>query len=137
MLKHSRIDGQNFYGTIAVISAIVFAVVFSAVFIFSAFTLNKNLDIHDKYPLEITSNSHEMRKNISHMEVALGRLTSDTSAKNIRLVNMIAAPEGIKAVREAHPDVDIYVAAIDQGLNEHGYIVPGLGDAGDRLFGTK
>ena len=57
--------------------------------------------------------------------------------KNIRLVNMIAAPEGIKAVREAHPDVDIYVAAIDQGLNEHGYIVPGLGDAGDRLFGTK
>ena len=57
--------------------------------------------------------------------------------KNIRLVNMIAAPEGIKAVQQAHPDVDIYVAAIDQKLNEHGYIVPGLGDAGDRLFGTK
>lgn len=57
--------------------------------------------------------------------------------KHIRLVNMIAAPEGIRAVQQAHPDVDIYVAAIDQGLNEHGYIVPGLGDAGDRLFGTK
>ena len=56
---------------------------------------------------------------------------------NIRLVNLIAAPEGIKAVQEAHPDVDIYVAAIDEYLNDHGYIIPGLGDAGDRLFGTK
>jgi len=58
-------------------------------------------------------------------------------AKNIRLMCLIAAPEGIKMVMDAHPDVDIYVAAIDQKLNEHGYIVPGLGDAGDRLFGTK
>ncbi|MDO4568045.1 MAG: uracil phosphoribosyltransferase [Clostridia bacterium] len=57
--------------------------------------------------------------------------------KHIKLCNIIAAPEGIKAVREAHPDVDIYVACIDERLNEHGYIVPGLGDAGDRLFGTK
>ena len=55
----------------------------------------------------------------------------------IRLVNLIAAPEGIKRVQADHPDVDIYVAALDQRLNEHGYIVPGLGDAGDRLFGTK
>ncbi len=56
---------------------------------------------------------------------------------NIRLVNLIAAPEGIERVRSEHPDVDIYVAALDEKLNEHGYIVPGLGDAGDRLFGTK
>lgn len=56
---------------------------------------------------------------------------------NIRLVNLIAAPEGIRRVQQDHPDVDIYVAACDERLNEHGYIVPGLGDAGDRLFGTK
>jgi uracil phosphoribosyltransferase len=57
--------------------------------------------------------------------------------KNIKLMCLVAAPQGIKAVMEAHPDVDIYVAAIDECLNDHGYIVPGLGDAGDRLFGTK
>jgi uracil phosphoribosyltransferase len=55
----------------------------------------------------------------------------------IKLMCLISAPEGIQAVQETHPDVDIYVAAIDDHLNEHGYIVPGLGDAGDRLFGTK
>ena len=58
-------------------------------------------------------------------------------AKNIKLVNLVGAPEGVKAVEEAHPDVDIYLAALDEKLNEHGYIVPGLGDAGDRIFGTK
>ena len=57
--------------------------------------------------------------------------------KHIKLMNIIAAPEGIKTVQEAHPDVEIYVAALDQGLNDHSYIVPGLGDAGDRIFGTK
>ena len=57
--------------------------------------------------------------------------------KHIRLVNLIAAPEGIAKVQAAHPDVDIYVAGLDERLNDHGYIVPGLGDAGDRLFGTK
>ena len=56
---------------------------------------------------------------------------------NIRLVNLIAAPEGIARIQKDHPDVDIYVAGLDDHLNEHGYIVPGLGDAGDRLFGTK
>jgi len=55
----------------------------------------------------------------------------------IKLMCLIAAPEGIQAVQQEHQDVDIYVAAIDERLNEHGYIVPGLGDAGDRLFGTK
>ena len=56
---------------------------------------------------------------------------------NVRLLNLIAAPEGIKRVQDEHPDVDIYVAGLDEKLNDHGYIVPGLGDAGDRLFGTK
>jgi uracil phosphoribosyltransferase len=58
-------------------------------------------------------------------------------AKNIKFMCLIAAPEGVKALEEAHPDVDIYIAALDEKLNDHGYIVPGLGDAGDRLFGTK
>ena len=56
---------------------------------------------------------------------------------NIRLLNLIAAPEGIARMQKDHPDVDIYVAGLDSHLNDHGYIVPGLGDAGDRLFGTK
>ena len=58
-------------------------------------------------------------------------------AKSIKLVNLVAAPEGIAEVQKYHNDVDIYVASIDEKLNDHGYIVPGLGDAGDRLFGTK
>ena len=57
--------------------------------------------------------------------------------KSIIMMNIIGCPEGIKAVQEAHPDVDIYVAACDEKLNEHCYIIPGLGDAGDRIFGTK
>ena len=57
--------------------------------------------------------------------------------KHIKLMNVLAAPEGIQAVREAHPDVEVYVAGVDEKLNDHGYIVPGLGDAGDRIFGTK
>ena len=56
---------------------------------------------------------------------------------NIRLMCLVAAPEGLAKVQEAHPDVDIYVAAVDDHLNENAYIVPGLGDAGDRIFGTK
>ena len=56
---------------------------------------------------------------------------------SIRLMNLVAAPQGVAAVQAAHPDVDIYVAAVDEGLNEDAYIVPGLGDAGDRIFGTK
>ena len=57
--------------------------------------------------------------------------------KHIKLMNIIAAPEGVERVRKDHPDVAIYCAALDEKLNEHGYIVPGLGDAGDRIFGTK
>lgn len=67
---------------------------------------------------------------------AVDRL-KETNPKSIRLVCLLAAPEGLKNLREAHPDVDIFTAAIDRGLNDHGYILPGLGDAGDRLFGTK
>lgn len=58
-------------------------------------------------------------------------------ASNIKFVCLVAAPEGVKALEKAHPDVDIYTAALDEKLNDKGYIVPGLGDAGDRLFGTK
>ena len=57
--------------------------------------------------------------------------------RNIIMMNIIGCPEGIKAVQEAHPDVEIFLAAVDEKLNEHAYIVPGLGDAGDRIFGTK
>ena len=57
--------------------------------------------------------------------------------KNIIMMNVIGCPEGVKAVQEAHPDVEMYLAALDEKLNDHAYIVPGLGDAGDRIFGTK
>ncbi len=64
-------------------------------------------------------------------------LLKKRGAKSIRLMCLIASPEGLAALQKAQPDVDIYVAAVDERLNENGYIVPGLGDAGDRLFGTK
>ncbi|MGL4736704.1 MAG: uracil phosphoribosyltransferase [Cellulosilyticaceae bacterium] len=69
--------------------------------------------------------------------VAAVQFIKDKGAKNINFLCLIAAPEGIKKLQEAHPDVQIYVACLDEKLNDHGYIVPGLGDAGDRLFGTK
>ncbi|MCM1057473.1 MAG: uracil phosphoribosyltransferase [Firmicutes bacterium] len=65
------------------------------------------------------------------------QMLKDRGCKNIHFMCIIAAPEGIKAMEEAHPDVDMYVGALDERLNDHGYIVPGLGDAGDRIFGTK
>ena len=61
----------------------------------------------------------------------------ERGCKNIIMMNIIGAPEGVAAVQKAHPDVDIYLAALDEKLNDHAYIVPGLGDAGDRIFGTK
>ena len=57
--------------------------------------------------------------------------------RSIKLMSIIAAPEGVTRMQQEHPDVDIYIAALDDHLNSHGYIVPGLGDAGDRIFGTK
>ncbi|MDD6158312.1 MAG: uracil phosphoribosyltransferase [bacterium] len=65
------------------------------------------------------------------------KFLKETGARSIKLMCIIGAPEGVKVMQEAHPDVDIYVAAMDEHLNEIGYIVPGLGDAGDRIFGTK
>ena len=64
------------------------------------------------------------------------RMLKDKGCTDIRLMCLVAAPEGVKKVQEAHPDVDIYTAALDECLNDHAYIVPGLGDAGDRIFGT-
>ena len=69
--------------------------------------------------------------------VAAIQMLKDKGVKNIRFLCIIAAPEGVEAMKKAHPDVDIYIGALDEHLNEHGYIVPGLGDAGDRIFGTK
>ena len=64
-------------------------------------------------------------------------LIKQRGARHIKFIGLIAAPEGLKALHAAHPDVDIYVGALDEKLNDQGYIVPGLGDAGDRIFGTK
>lgn len=69
--------------------------------------------------------------------VAAIEFLKEKGARQIRLVCLIAAPEGLAKVQASHPDVEIYLAALDEKLNEHGYIVPGLGDAGDRIFGTK
>ena len=69
--------------------------------------------------------------------VAAIDLLKKSGARNIRFMCLLAAPEGVARMREAHPDVPIVTAAVDERLNEHGYIVPGLGDAGDRMFGTK
>ena len=69
--------------------------------------------------------------------VAAIQMLKNRGCKHIHFMCIIAAPEGLKAMQEAHPDVDIYVGSLDEKLNEHGYIVPGLGDAGDRIFVTK
>ncbi|GAA5414829.1 uracil phosphoribosyltransferase [Ureaplasma ceti] len=69
--------------------------------------------------------------------IAAIQLIKDLKPKKITFICLVAAPEGVKALQEAHPDVDIYIGGLDDHLNENGYIVPGLGDAGDRIFGTK
>lgn len=69
--------------------------------------------------------------------VAAIQLLKDKGAKSIILMCLVAAPEGVKVVNEAHPDVKVYTASLDERLDEHGYVLPGLGDAGDRIFGTK
>ena len=69
--------------------------------------------------------------------VAAINFLKEHGCKNIVMMNIIGCPEGVEAVQKAHPDVDIYLAAMDECLNEHAYIIPGLGDAGDRIFGTK
>lgn len=69
--------------------------------------------------------------------IAAIQMLKDKGVKNIHFMCIIAAPEGVKKMQEAHPDVDMYIGSLDDHLNDHGYIVPGLGDAGDRIFGTK
>ena len=69
--------------------------------------------------------------------VAAIDLVKKHGARNIKLMCLVAAPEGVQAVNDAHPDVEVYAASVDECLNDHGYIIPGLGDAGDRIFGTK
>ena len=69
--------------------------------------------------------------------VAAIKLVKDRGCRNIHFMCIIAAPEGVERMKKEHPDVDIYIGSLDEKLNEHGYIVPGLGDAGDRIFGTK
>lgn len=69
--------------------------------------------------------------------IAAIELLKKRNIKKIRFLCLIAAPEGVEALKNAHPDVDIYIGALDERLNEHGYILPGLGDAGDRIYGTK
>lgn len=69
--------------------------------------------------------------------VAAIQMLKEKGCRKIHFMCIIAAPEGVKAMTEAHPDVDVYIGALDDHLNDHGYIVPGLGDAGDRIFGTK
>lgn len=72
-----------------------------------------------------------------HSAIAAVQRLKDAGAKSIKFLCLLAAPEGVKTFRNAHPDVPIFTAAIDDHLNDHGYIIPGLGDAGDRLYGTK
>ena len=73
----------------------------------------------------------------AHSAVAAVERVKEAGAKNLKMLCLLASPEGIKTFQQSHPDVPLYTAAIDSHLNEHGYIVPGLGDAGDRLFGTR
>jgi uracil phosphoribosyltransferase len=72
-----------------------------------------------------------------HSAAAAVTRTKELGAKSVRYVCLLAAPEGVKEMNDVHPDVPIITAAVDSHLNDHGYIVPGLGDAGDRLYGTK
>ena len=100
----------------------------------------KPVEYYSKFPQDI--NEREMivvdpMLATGGSAVAAIDVLKKNGAKSIKLVNLVAAPEGIAEVQKYHNDVDIYVAAVDEKLNDHGYIVPGLGDAGDRLFGTK
>ena len=97
-----------------------------------------------EYYLKVPDDIAERRAIVVDPMLATGNSVSyaikrlkEKGAKQIRLVTLLSAPEGIRHVSQEHPDVPIYTAAIDSHLNDHGYIVPGLGDAGDRMFGTK
>ncbi len=96
------------------------------------------------YFKKFTSNIHQRQALIVDPMLATGgtmiatiEMLKQARCKSIKALTLVAAPEGIKKVQDLHPDVDIFTAAIDKGLNEDGYILPGLGDAGDKIFGTK
>lgn len=97
-----------------------------------------------EYYVKLPTDIHERELIVLDPMLATGgsanaaiQCVKERGATSIKLVCLVACPEGIEAIQKEHPDVDIYVAAIDEKLNDHAYIVPGLGDAGDRLFGTK
>lgn len=97
-----------------------------------------------EYYVKLPSDIHERELIVVDPMLATGGSASaaltmlkERGARNIKLMCLIAAPEGVQAIQDDHPDIDIYLAALDEKLNEKSYIVPGLGDAGDRLFGTK
>ena len=97
-----------------------------------------------KYYCKLPSDINEREVFVLDPMLATGGSSCDAiaqikkrGAKHIKFIGLVAAPQGLKALHEAHPDVDIYVGALDEKLNDNGYIVPGLGDAGDRIFGTK
>lgn len=103
----------------------------------------ETLEIHEYY-VKLPTDIQERQILLLDPMVATGGSVIDAidslksrGANAIKLLCIIAAPEGIKKIKEAHPDVEIFIASLDRGLNDHAYIVPGLGDAGDRLFGTK
>ena len=91
----------------------------------------------DPQTLEPVKYYFKMPPDIAERDVIIVDPMLATGGKHIKLMCIIGAPEGVAVMQKEHPDVDIYVAALDDHLNEHGYIVPGLGDAGDRIFGTK
>ena len=104
-------------------------------------TTHEPVPYYSKMPLDISDRMvilvDPMLATGGSASAAISLLKDKYGCKNIRMMNLVAAPEGVERVRKDHPDVDIYVAALDVGLNEDDYIVPGLGDAGDRLFSTK
>ena len=97
-----------------------------------------------EYYCKLPADSHEREVFVVDPMLATGgsataalQMLKDKGVKNLRFMCIIAAPEGIERMKKEHPDVDLYVGALDDHLNDHGYIVPGLGDAGDRIFGTR
>lgn len=108
--------------------------------------LYRDPDTHEpvKYYCKLPADISERRVFVVDPMLATGgsagaaiRFLKEEGCRNITLMNIIAAPEGVSVIRRSHPDVELYIAAIDDRLNENAYIVPGLGDAGDRIFGTK
>ena len=91
----------------------------------------------DAVCLYIARDSEAYARDFAERVIAAIEMLKEAGCKKIKGLFLVAAPEGIKALQASHPDVDIYVAAIDERLNEIGYILPGLGDAGDKIFGTK